>query len=1108
MDAGSFTKEEAKQPIFNRQDTFEQQQEQAGQSDEDKGIFSGTVDAAKSSLATSAIGMALRAREVPLDEIVLDVFRPAITNTYKFTEEDMETIRSSGLPASSFSALSGATSSENLKALIKLTKENLEHEKKIQSAGIGGQLLGGVAGAFGDPTSYLPMLSSLKGMSLLNRSLVRAGEGAASNILSEGIRSSVTGIEADYASAAVTGAIFSSSLGLLGDGMSSVRKSGIRLEARESSRNAGVDVDSSRLEGVEVPEGSNYVPHPTEEGAVVLRDGSIISEHNPINPMTKEQFDKVDPERSARGVSLGGFTEIGYTIMRSESPDVRAIGEGLVRSPVGTESGGRGKTGATASDIKERIDSLDRVDYNEIMKAMDEVISDPAYMSRGGRRDDLEASAFRKIANVIEDQTGEAMQFLNAPERKLMEVVKNHFDAKGELLMNPTVFGNSNASPIMKSTRHQGTYIPHQYDAAVKASMKARFGGEDGLKEAIKKSWMESFETRPTVRERFKENFAEELKGAKDPEARLRELVEEYAERKAYGISHSDEFTYNSRLEDALDSLEGIENNNFLEARNLFDSDVNVMMSDGQSFSVNDLRNYDFQHILQAYDRRVNGDIAVVGSTGKTVKDLKDEIVALKQKAKGDGKLKAEVEALEDVMKILTGRARRDPDTAFDHIGRTLRDLSFFSKNGYMGAMNFTEIGGMVAKGNVSALMRGIPYFGELITKRATRMSKAELSDLHSAVFGKEVYDGLRPSFDRLRDRIKETTTLGDTSAKALAGARYAAQELSARSPLTKVMNDSTNYIIDSARMGTISDVANHVMFNSKTMFDEKTLKSASITPEQFEGIKQLIRDHVTVSKDGTLKVNDKKAFATDPRTMELWRLGDTMADEAVLRPMKVSAMDTKAYGAWMKLAMQFKSFTIKSVNGKTIRSLYNMTKNGRYADQALAMTLSVGLAGSFYAMRAQLAAQGLPEAQRKEYLDNALDPKMVAYAAVSRSSLVGSPLGVFNLLAAPMGFDPAVQVRTSILPRPPRPQEEKPLLYAPSFGDEIIDQIPAAGTLKSGYMVGKNALGLMNAKGYDEVQYRTGLYNGLKGLLPNDPFTQAALLGVFEEQGIMQRKK
>jgi len=43
-------------------------------------------------------------------------------------------------------------------------------------------------------------------------------------------------------------------------------------------------------------------------------------------------------------------------------------------------------------------------------------------------------------------------------------------------------------------------------------------------------------------------------------------------------------------------------------------------------FSINDLRDFTVGQLLQTYDRRVNGDIAVMGSMGKTAGELEAQI--------------------------------------------------------------------------------------------------------------------------------------------------------------------------------------------------------------------------------------------------------------------------------------------------------------------------------------------------------------------------------------------------------------------------------------------------------------------------------------------------
>jgi hypothetical protein len=209
---------------------------------------------------------------------------------------------------------------------------------------------------------------------------------------------------------------------------------------------------------------------------------------------------------------------------------------------------------------------------------------------------------------------------------------------------------------------------------------------------------------------------------------------------------------------------------------------------------------------------------------------------------------------------------------------------------------------------------------------------------------------------------------------------------------------------------------------------------------------------------------------------------------------------------------MQFKNFTMRSVNSRLIRGFHDSTKNGRAIDQTMQAVLSTGLALSAYMAMKYSQASGMPKDQREKFLQQALDPKMLTYAALSRSSHIGAPLGLANIVAAPLGFDQAAMVRSSILPRGPKEQRDPGAMkYSATKDDRITgvlgkvaEQVPAYGVLASAGQVGYNAFG---AAGTDsrraDQEYMTGVFNGLRGLVPNDPVSQKLLLMIMESQGV-----
>ena len=1090
----------------------------------ERSTFFGFGNAAEAELSNSTLGVAFRAgkRDNGFD-VLTDVLQPTRFNSHIWSPEELEKIRTEVKNPAYMNVVLGG-SAENLDELIKMANENFEADAKAADAGLGAKLSAGLIGAGVDPLTYVPIAgNTAKGFKLVNKALMVGAQAGSLNVASEGLRTSVAGGDAHYAEAALAGMLLAGGLTAVADGVAAgLRKSGaeqienpfaaaqMRFEARETARNTG-GYDASRMPPSEDRvfsqyNGVEYAPLETEPGAVVLKDGSIISDTNLANPMTAKEFAEVDPERAAWGLPMSGLSEIGLRTLRSEHAEIRGLAKDLVRSPTGMESGSHGKFGATASDIKERLHSTNQRTYNDLYSAMKEAMADPEWsvgMFKSGAQG-ARQEIYRRVAVAIERP--ELQANLTKAERKVMDIMKEHFDLKREMMENPSMFGNK-ATSIFPNSRHKGTYVPHVYSREAKQLYSQALGGSDALQEAIAASWMTSYRSRPEVKARVDEHLAETL--GIDTKAVTEEMVMKHASDKAYGIAKTDEFNSSSVIDDNIEGLVGIENNSFLEARNLFDSDMPVTLPNGQPFSVNDLRDFDMKHVMPAYDRRVDGDIAIMGGTGKTTAELKDSIMALDKKSEGKGMMKGEVEALKDTVKILTGRARRNQDTLGDTMVRALSDMSFFTKNAYMGLQNLTEISGMLAKGNIRAMLHGVPALRDLAFRNKP-VSGSELKELHSMVFGKEFDQLIRPTRQDIIQRLRESTDTPDVAAKVVGTIKHTTQELAARSPFTKFLNGTSNYLLDMARQGVMGDVVTHAITGkgANKWIKGDMLKSASISKEQWEGIQALIRENVTRGEDGKFTFKDKRKLANDPRAMDLWRLADKVADETMLRPHKVSLQDSHAYGAIAKLVLQFKSFVIKSMNSKFIRSGNEAFKNHRAMDMALTYAISGGIAGSYYVAQAHLKAAGLPKEQQKDYLKKALDPKMIAYAAASRSSHLGSPLSIANFAMGMAGYDQGLMVRSTILPKGDDKRERNKAVTSRDMGDSIMgaigEQVPAIGFAGATLAAGRNAYGVLTAPNkVTEREMMTGLMNAHRELIPNDPISQQMLIKFYEANGV-----
>lgn len=1092
---------------------------------EDRSTWFGFGAATEAEVKNSMVGVAIRAgqTEDSLD-VIGDVFNPTRWNNHKWSREELDQIRNAGVLPQYYGVITGG-SPQNLTELINLALENQKLDQERAKSGIGAHLAAGLIGAGVDPLTYVPIAGQVgKGGKLVNKMFTVAAQTGALAGVSEMARTSVAGGNAHVAEAILGGALFGAGMTAIADGIgralgrntNEFAGPATRLEARETARN----VDGQDLSRLPIQEGEQtfsyqgvrFADVPNEPGSVRLEDGSILIGENPLNPRTRQVFDEViEPERAAAGVNLGGLTEIGLKLLRSENPEIRGVAADLVRSPTGMQSGASGKIGTTSSDTFERLRAIDHRAYNDLDDAITEALEDPLHSLKFWRdRSTQRVDVYERAALAIEDTSGQLKAQLTSKELKVHDIMKQVLDSKREMMENPAMFGNPKAVNIFPGSRFKGSYVPIVYSSKMKQMYTEMLGGAEGLQNAIKQSWLAGYASRPHVKKRLEDAFMAE--NPKMTPEELAKAVDKYANDKAYGISHTERFDRSSVMEENINGLVGLENNNFLEARNLFDNDVEITLPNGETFSVNKLREFDMDKVLPAYNRRVNGDIAIMAGTGKTTKEMKDLVETLMNKAGDDGKLKGEVSTLRDTLKILTGRARRDgaDDAAFNTVLRTMTDLSFFAKNAYMGVQNLTEIGGMLARGNVRAMLHGVPMFRDLAF-RNKKVGASEIKDLHNVLFGKDLDDSIRPSKQDVIDRLRAYSDLGRGTATALGTAKYYTGELAVRSPFTKVLNGTTNYLLDAGRQGFLSDIVEHSLTGSKRKFDDRWLKTAGISDEQWKGIKSLIRESVTRGPDGKYTIKDKKAFSQDPRSMDLWRMGDTIADETLLRPYKLSNMDAKAYGPLAKTVLQFKNFVIKSINGRTMRTFYNATKNNRAMDAALSTVMSMGLAGIYYMAQAHVKAYAMQDGRDRDYLKKALDPTMIGYAALSRSSHLGGPLGVANILGGIAGYEDTKMLRSSILPRSPTEKPERAITFGAATSDPVmnvvgnfLEQVPAFGYAANVGVSAYNLAGYLKADTrVNERDYMTGMYNTFRELVPNDPITQKLLLGTFEEQGI-----
>lgn len=1128
--------------------------------------FKGTGDAIKGNAANSMVGLAVRAaQEDNSMSLMGDMFTPTQLNSHTWSKEELERIRKEVKNPAYIKVVAGG-SPDNLDALIEMANRNYEYDAKTAKAHVGAQIIGGVAGAAFDPLTYVPVVGQAgKAVGIINkgRKAMSAGvQAGALNVASESVRTSFAGGEAHYAEAALGGLVFGAGMSAAAQAFShnkakTISPEGVqpevltkgdspkvspgvtpevdpmvsmahRYEVRMDAMQKGMDYDPASIsprEGEALKMSSHGVPYMdapeglAKNGDVRMADGSIISGSNPLNPKTLDTLEKLaETERAAKGFSLGsatggvmkGYDEVSMVIMRSESPAIRGIGADLIRPTTGLESGAGGKFGSTASDVFERLRSDDYQFHATMSDTLDKALKDVRHdlAAEGYSKAEQRQFISRRVAEAVEDMGGNKMAKLTEHEKALVDLIRKHHDYKAQALKDPAMFGNDvDASKAMMTGSHfEGGYYPVRYDAGARTIALNRVGGDvQELKEAIKASMLGSYRTSEVIKARV-DNYIKTTG----------ETVSEYAERKAYGIASANGEAKGAYAPSgAMDDVEAnLASNSYLEERHLFGSDFEVTLKDGDKFSINDLRHFDMEDVLPAYNRRVNGDISILAGTGKTTKELVDDIDKTIAAHSDDPKAKFEAESLREVVKIITGRARRDPEGALATMARSLNDLAYTTKNSYMGIQNYTEIGAMVARAGVDNLARSIPTIGKYMSKK-NKLNAKEASEVHSMLFGKELDDHIIPKRADVIERLRMGGA-SDGAAKAVGSLKWATGKIAARWPLSRVMVGTTNHIVKSARIETLGNIAAHVHVGKKSFVSEGMRKSAGITDAQWSDIKAFMKEHtVRDPKSGEFTFVNKEAMRTDPRAMSLWRLADHVASETILRPDKVSFQAARQTGAALSMAMQFKNFVVRSVNGRFVRSWYESTKNGRALDQSMMIASGLMLSGAFQVLRAHIQALGMQDAEAGRYLNDALKPEVLAVGAITRSSILGAPIGVYGFLAQPLGLpggDLVASVRTSMNPRDPFEKKEKTIKggkagddYFSGLIDRSLQQIPALQWSKDLAASIQNYSMVSSSKSnYDSMMANDATYRSLSRVVPNDPVSQWLLKTYFEYDGIM----
>lgn len=1065
------------------------------------------------------------------------------TYGYTFDEADIEAIRSANIGAAGARfVMSNAQKKEDIPQLIQIATENREAATRNRS--FIGDLAFGVGEAAGDPITFGSMVipggiyGRAAGLYSTTAARVAAGsaavavEGALTNVASEALRETSTGTDADYAMALASGAAFSVALAGAGQAAKAAYRGLSRVEASETARvlrEQGVEnvkdptvLDPTALDRV-VPGWREVEPKGDPLGVFLeTKDGDVVhpasglqfSSHNPLNP----KYAVADP-------NLGGALtiEVGDVAARSKIPEHKLMASKLIRTSRGYSDGTSGSFEITAQDV----DSSLRGEIADFQKnydgLRDRAFSDPSYQGVGTKTE--QRRLFNERVIRAAEQGDQAIAKLIPAEQEAARLRLDWYQKLGLMQQSPGSRWGVDAPSLLRTAGEgpdgvrkggllENYAAPVVYNELKLAEYAEKFGGPEGLQQAIARSFMRSYMEDAQVKARVDEYLISI--GSKD-------TPEQYAMKVAYGIArHEEDLLDVGRLNMMLEQSNFSAANvpDFRKMRSPFGYHYEIDLPNGEKFSVNDLRSWDADVLDTSYANKVKGDVAVAVSTGMTPQEFKKWLAEVEGRAAKDANLKGEAMAFQKIAGNLYGIGIRQGGERLNSILGVFQDLAFMKSSAFMGLLNYSEIAAGVLRNGIGFAMRSVPGIGKFITdfqmgKKTAEAMRAAQNIVWGSALERAILPTYKEAIDRTTRRLYADSGV-NTMNKFLGTIHGATSSAANRFWTARVLNHTTEKIIEAARGEFFADLAALAHGVRKSNFgNKKTFHAASLTEEQMNGVLDLLRKATRIDADGQLEIVNPTILTRGPDAASLRRYGQFWS-ERVIQQNTLGSTFRWSHLPLIKPLTQFMSFVGKSLNQKMIRGNSDIMRNGDLGEALSLYVLSPVMAGSMYAATAYLQSFKFnDERDRKQFLEERLGTKddigPLAAGAVKRMAAFAAPSFLYDTIGAtgyaqkfaPEFFKYAGFGKTSIEAQLRLDALSGSGVISGALGNSI-ESSPALKIADSLAGLGTGTVDWLAAEGWAEKEKAAkALTRAFAGLLPNDPVTQRAFMEFKEAAGL-----
>lgn len=457
-----------------------------------------------------------------------------------------------------------------------------------------------------------------------------------------------------------------------------------------------------------------------------------------------------------------------------------------------------------------------------------------------------------------------------------------------------------------------------------------------------------------------------------------------------------------------------------------------------------------------------------------------------------------------------------------------LRNITFFTKNGFMGLLNHTEVAEGIRAYGASYFLRSVPWVRDKFKNWSQgHYTNEDITAINNSIFGEEVKSvGIfsnsweetkaraKVRYQDIERRNKDRYDTGSLTRKIASATQWLAEV----SPATRYLQQSQRSIVDEARgqfMGELVRTSHGLKKGHKGFFNDKDLKRNSITPDQADHLIATIKDCTKVNTDGSIEFTDLNKLYNDTDAMlTLRRMGDYVSNNVIQR----NTMGDAFYWAdvnnpMLDLLFQFKTFAINSWTKRALRMVNRGFEGEREAiEQLLTLSISGGLATVGHIGNTYIKAYGIQdEEKRKKYLERQLGSTEGIFDLNSDVALTALWNGGFQrngvlafpaliLASIPYIGNREAKTTTSIAQTD---DEGKPLKNF-SIEDYLGDMIPASGVFNSGVNALINSYNMINIEDYtpeEQDRIRRNLKRATTNLAPNYPIVTPFILSLFNNE-------